>query len=337
MNFSSEWRDYTNACWAANWHRLFAGDPSDARGKMGWPGRFADALTNATEVFNYYSSGDDVFAETASMPSLLEGARTWHLNWFLWVIPYPTVGLTFENHCWQKQEVLKGMATPALSWRGRFAGISNAVNCYSETEDVVGNPRELTVSLTRADWAIRQSSWVAQEALKGTSVLNAINIWPWSHIGCEGGWGRSAHYPLWCASGSTLGLSDLAREDVIGNPLFTPFRNETERMSSTNLFAVMDAAATPQLRARFLADAIPAESHAAGANALDVRANIVNTRMDQDVRDGGYMSNYDRWPGNRRETVNETERLLWHHSDFKNLAYFFVYSLFDKIANKTKE
>ena len=29
-------------------------------------------------------------------------------------------------------------------------------------------------------------SWVAQEALKGTSVLNAINTWPWSHIGCEG-------------------------------------------------------------------------------------------------------------------------------------------------------
>jgi hypothetical protein len=28
----------------------------------------------------------------------------------------------------------------SLSWRGRFAGIANAVNCYSETEDVLQNP-----------------------------------------------------------------------------------------------------------------------------------------------------------------------------------------------------
>ena len=27
-----------------------------------------------------------------------------------------------------------------LTWRGRFAGIRNAVNCYSETEDVAGAP-----------------------------------------------------------------------------------------------------------------------------------------------------------------------------------------------------
>ena len=140
-------------------------------------------------------------------------------------------------------------------------------------------------------------SWVAQEALKGTSVLNAINTWPWSHIGCE---------------------------DVIENPLFTPFRNETERMSSTNLFSATDAAATPQLRARFLADAIPAESHAAGANAFDVRANIANTRMDQDVREGGYMSNYDRWPEKDRD-----DNQAWKHSSFKQTAYFFTYKLFD--------
>ena len=54
-----DWHAYTNACWASNWHRLFADDPNDARGKMGWAGRFTDALTNATEVYNYYSSGDD--------------------------------------------------------------------------------------------------------------------------------------------------------------------------------------------------------------------------------------------------------------------------------------
>ena len=132
MNVTSDWHGYTNACWAANWHRLFAGDPSDARGRMGWPGRFADALTNATEVFNNYSSGDAVFTETPSVPSLLEGARTWHLNWFLWVIPYPTVEFTFENHCWQKQEVLKGTATLAGTLSGGWG-----FNVWQEYDDAL--------------------------------------------------------------------------------------------------------------------------------------------------------------------------------------------------------
>lgn len=36
---------------------------------MKWPGRFTDALANAGEVFNYYSSGDSVFVEENDIPS----------------------------------------------------------------------------------------------------------------------------------------------------------------------------------------------------------------------------------------------------------------------------
>jgi len=109
-----EWRDYTNACWASNWYRLFASAPSDPRGHMGWVDRFRFSLANASEVFNYYSSGDSVFTEQSSIPSLWSDVYVnWGLNWILWLFPYPTVELTFENHCWQKQEVLKGMSTIA--------------------------------------------------------------------------------------------------------------------------------------------------------------------------------------------------------------------------------
>ena len=92
----SAWRDYTNACWAANWHRFFKNDLTDARGKMGWANRFQDALANATEVFNYYSSGDEVFHETANPPWLLAGLDE-----------------SWANYCWQKQETLKGSRLPA--------------------------------------------------------------------------------------------------------------------------------------------------------------------------------------------------------------------------------
>ena len=201
-----------------------------------------------------------------------------------------------------------------LTWRGRFAGITNAVNCYSETEDVVGNPRQ-------AFTVLGETSWVMQECLKGDSRLHAINLIPGSHISCEGGWGRNAHYPLWLTAGSMLGLSDLTREDVIEHPLFTPFRNEAERMSSTNLFSVTDTAATPELRARFLADAIPAESHAAGANYLRV------LNRDGNVSLMGFMANDDRWP----ERVNNITP-VWKHSAFKQVAYFFTYKLFDYLV-----
>ena len=113
-----EWRGYTNACWSANWHRLFSDTTNDARAQMGWANRFQNALANATEVFNYYSSGDSVFTEMDDVPSLLSDATRWGIGWFLWVIPYPTVEFTFENHCWQKQEVLKGMATVAGTLSG---------------------------------------------------------------------------------------------------------------------------------------------------------------------------------------------------------------------------
>ena len=172
--------------------------------------------------------------------------------------------------------------------------------------------------------SVAEFSWVMQECLKGDSRLHAINLIPGSHISCEGGWGRNAHYPLWLTLGSMLGLSDLTREDVIAHPLFTPFRSEANRMCSTNLFPVTDTAATPQLRARLLADAIPAESHAAGANYLEALGENSNLRMDVDARSGGYMANYDRWP-----EKNKDDNVAWKHSSFKQTAYFFTYKLFD--------
>ena len=92
----TDWRPYTNLCWASNWFRWFADDPNDARGRMGWPGRFTSALSNAGAVYNYYSMGDEVFHETQTPPWLFEGMVD-----------------STANYCWQKQETLKGSRAPA--------------------------------------------------------------------------------------------------------------------------------------------------------------------------------------------------------------------------------
>ena len=48
----------------------------------------------------------------------------------------------------------------SLSWKGRFAGIRNAVNFYSTTEDVVGN-------IDRGKSIMHWPVWPIQESIKG--------------------------------------------------------------------------------------------------------------------------------------------------------------------------
>ena len=91
----SDWYGYTNLCWAANWYKWFNNDATDARGKIGWPEYFSTAIGNAQSIYNYYSTGDEVFAETSGTPWALEG-----------------MSVSFANYAWQKQEVLKGSGGP---------------------------------------------------------------------------------------------------------------------------------------------------------------------------------------------------------------------------------
>ena len=110
------WQDYTNACWAANWHCLFNGDPTDARGGMGWPNRFQDALGNAAKVYNYYSTGDEIFHEMATPPDVLDGVTE-----------------SFASYSWQKQETHKGLkdiaGTTEGGWGFRMLAYDPPVCC----------------------------------------------------------------------------------------------------------------------------------------------------------------------------------------------------------------
>ena len=60
---------------------------------------------------------------------------------------------------------------------------------------------------------------------------------------------------------------------------------------------------------------------AAGANHISAFGANGNVRLDADC-----MANVDKWP-----RTNRNGNRIWEHSDFKNVAYFFVYKLFDKL------
>ena len=110
-------------------------------------------------------------------------------------------------------------------------------------------------------------------------------------------------------------MNDITRNDVIEHPLFTPFRSDAECMHATNLFTISDVEYRIRLRAKFLADAIPATSFATGANET-----------------GGVHKNYDMqsqpvsgWP--RRMDNHD----VWFHSDMKDMAYRHVFPLYKNL------
>ena len=202
----------------------------------------------------------------------------------------------------------------SLSWRGRFVGITNAVNCYSTTEDVLENATGLNYG----------EAWAQQELFKGTAVWQGLNAVPFLglDVACEGGWGINAFYALNPAL-YTPGygfhssvMDDITRKDAIEHPLFTPFRSEAENMHSTNLFTIANETYRNQLRAKFLADAIPATSFAAGANP--VSTNTISGNINyEDCKSGD-------WPRRNKR---------WEHSDIKNVALFFNWKLFRRIIS----
>ena len=204
----------------------------------------------------------------------------------------------------------------SLSWRGRFAGIANAVNCYSETEDVLKDPELHGYG----------GAWSMQELLKGTAAWNALNAVPYYGRGvdCEGGWGVNTFYavnPALYTPGygfHSSAMGDITPKDAIEHPLFTPFRTEADSMHSTNLFTISDQSYRAALRAKFLGDAIPATSFAAGRN------NIMGVSENYNMQIGvqGNVWPIARIKNNRRE---------WLHSDVKNVAFFYLHQVFRKV------
>lgn len=154
------------------------------------------------------------------------------------------------------------------------------------------------------------------------NALNALSIGN-LNVACEGGWGINTYYALnptaYVAGYGFYSnvVADFTREDVIVHPLFTPFRSEADSMHSTNLFTISDETYRKNLRAKFLGDAIPATSFAAGRNAITTFGNDGNMNFAGCKRS-------DAWPRNGGE---------WRHSDIKDVAYFYMTELYRRIVN----
>lgn len=201
----------------------------------------------------------------------------------------------------------------SLNWKGRFAGVQGMVNCYSPTEEVVGNK-----GLFQA--------WIAQEKGKGTKLSNFFKL----ELSLQdAGWGRRTRYrinPRYYAPFHGFfgaAFKYLTREEMITRPPFRDFNFRTAEMHSLDAFIIdknTDKERFDVLRGHFLGDAIPATSFGAGGNSVPGVPNI-NYESCKTAP--------EKWPAERKGE--------WHHSDMKNIAYFHVKKLFDKLVKEEEE
>lgn len=112
-----DWKSYTNVAWASKWHELFPA--ADARAALTWSGWFSD-MTN--QVYNYYSSGDEVL-EVHSSPVSIWGGGPSHL----------------ERYASQKQELNKGrLGLIGTAWAGwgfaKYTQNDHEHRCYTAAQ-----------------------------------------------------------------------------------------------------------------------------------------------------------------------------------------------------------
>lgn len=205
-----------------------------------------------------------------------------------------------------------------LFWEGRFGHVDKTVNCFSGSDDIVHNECN---DLLQSGPSF--SAWTFQERHKGKieirvadRVATSINHDSPKYLGTEAGWGfnMSRVGVLGFFSQPNTSINDVPHDEIVREPVFYPFKTEADKMNSPELFECREGDWQQYiLRAKLLGSAIPATSFAAGANAM--REITSKPYQDYESKKG--------WP--RRNA-------RWHHSDLKNVAYFFNKKFFDLVS-----
>jgi hypothetical protein len=76
---------------------------------------------------------------------------------------------------------------------------------------------------------------------------------------------------------------------------------------------------------RLLADAMPALTLPAGANHVEI---FTNNNLNFDMQDKSFKKKNQDWPANRGLDIK------WRHSDIREIAYPYIFNLFDKFITQ---
>lgn len=284
-----DWRSYTNRLYASEWHTLFP--DSDGRNGLTWRGRFKD-VHKLTQLYNFYSSGEEVLENnTMGNKPMITDVLGWQGG--LSILP--------GTLPWALQELLKGRVTTSDFYALYAAGF--------------------------AFGGLAFDAFLAKAGVRGGNVVGSTYA----------GWGFN---PYWDTSGSTRivnvqgvsitiyesggHLSPSAAELITPvtlrtNSFFLPFLNEHMYEPVGNLLA-----SDLVIRTRLLAEAIPALTFAAGANAFpDDRPLVREAQFDMNKR---FQRN--GWPSERTQNSRKDKR--WFHSDVRDIPHVYNGEVFKK-------
>ena len=222
-----------------------------------------------------------------------------------------------------------------LTWKGRFANVTNVVNFYSTQEEVVnnGDGKEHAV-------LVRNYVWYNQETRKGS--------WPAMLHGHEGGWGFNSLYDgnvKYWIGGELVELpchmppadaAKLSKEQLRQVPFFLDFSDHAMYTSPNG-----EIVSTNYLyRAEMLAYAIPSESFAVGANPIPGHETMATNSPASELYfnyDMGtlFKSGINDLPENGEDP--EDRHRDWQHSTFVQRSYKRVHQLYETIVKHVKE
>ena len=217
------------------------------------------------------------------------------------------------HEAWKRLDPNDGRC--GMTWRGRFGNIANAYNYYSTGEEVLANGDGDTHALLSGDF-----SWYNQESRKGQ--------WPMLLPGNnEAGWSFNSAYDTLMFHMSPADAANLTDDMIRTNSFFGLF--DERGLYGTNGSAL---ARQPNVRRHALADGIPAESYAAGANEIGNRnrawGNVRNVDMPYEARHA-WEALYGSATGPDGKPV-----VKWKHSDIKKRPYQVVRDVFLSIIEK---
>ena len=241
-----------------------------------------------------------------------------HMTHSTWVDPEDYATRLYASYWWTLFPTNDARST--LAWSNRLGNFHSAqvFNFYSSGEEVLREYNDDppvssfgSAALLAAYWEahppLSSFVWVWQEKAKGVAPLDTI-------LGStHGGWKfnssydtNNAHLPA--AQANVLPAAELQTNAFFDTSydyaLFNPLTGSDYAQENRN---------------RILSDAIPAVTWAVGSHPVPrLQASGKNFDMNALYENG--------WPASRS---TGDEAFKWHHSDFRDVAYTYVYKLFN--------
>jgi hypothetical protein len=217
------------------------------------------------------------------------------------------------HEAWKRLDPNDGRC--GMTWRGRFGNIANAYNYYSTGEEVLANGDGDTHALLSSEYC-----WYNQESRKGQ--------WPMLLPGNnEAGWSFNGAYNTFMFHMSPENAANLSDDLIRTNSFFGLFDERELYGTNGSVLAVQ-----PLVRRHALADGIPAESYATGANRIGNRNRIWgddrNVSMPHEARRA-----WEALYGDATEP-DGTPKVKWKHSDIRDRPYQVVRDVFMSIIEK---